>query len=216
MARPIRNPDDPPVSTTILAAASELFQEVGFEKASMKEIAKKSGVTPAALYYHYENKQHLLFHCLKDMASHLLLACTRAIIEVEGDPVEELRELVKAHILSQLNYSQSSGPLYMALVHGVKKRNDVLDEEQKKKLRSLERRHMELLQNILEKGCEEGIFNIKNMTTAKFAIAGQCEHVLNWYKPDGKASAESIAEEFGDYALQIAGYQAGKTTGISN
>jgi AcrR family transcriptional regulator len=44
----------------ILDVALELFNEQGYDQASLREIAKRVGVTKAALYYHFEHKEDIL------------------------------------------------------------------------------------------------------------------------------------------------------------
>jgi AcrR family transcriptional regulator len=44
----------------ILDVALELFNDRGYEKTSLREIADRLGVTKAALYYHFESKEDIL------------------------------------------------------------------------------------------------------------------------------------------------------------
>ena len=44
----------------ILDVALELFNEHGYEKTSLRELAERLGVTKAALYYHFERKEDIL------------------------------------------------------------------------------------------------------------------------------------------------------------
>jgi AcrR family transcriptional regulator len=44
----------------ILDVALELFNEQGYDKASLREIAERLGVTKAALYYHFSRKEDIL------------------------------------------------------------------------------------------------------------------------------------------------------------
>src|SRR5579871_5610112 len=62
----------------ILDVALELFNEQGYEKTSLREIAERLGITKAALYYHFERKEdillelHLRLHALgRDMLDEL-------------------------------------------------------------------------------------------------------------------------------------------------
>jgi len=48
----------------ILKAADELFGEVGFDAATTREIARRSGVNKALIHYHFETKEALLSHVL--------------------------------------------------------------------------------------------------------------------------------------------------------
>jgi len=45
----------------ILDVALELFSERGYEQTSLREIAARLGVTKAALYFHFERKEDILF-----------------------------------------------------------------------------------------------------------------------------------------------------------
>src|SRR5215472_18261659 len=49
----------------ILASASRLFAEKGFDGASMPAIAKASGITAGAIYKHFEGKGELLLEVLR-------------------------------------------------------------------------------------------------------------------------------------------------------
>jgi AcrR family transcriptional regulator len=49
----------------IRAVALELFTERGYDATSLREIAERLGITKAALYYHYRNKEDII-HSLLD------------------------------------------------------------------------------------------------------------------------------------------------------
>ena len=74
----------------ILDVALELFNERGYDKTSLREIAERLGVTKAALYYHFERKEDLL------LALHLRLhELGRGILD-EIDAFEDERQVVAA------------------------------------------------------------------------------------------------------------------------
>jgi AcrR family transcriptional regulator len=58
-----RRPGRPRGSTRerILDIALELFNEQGYDKTSLREIADRLGTTKAALYYHFERKEDILY-----------------------------------------------------------------------------------------------------------------------------------------------------------
>jgi len=51
----------------ILAVATELFSDQGFEATSLREIAERLGITKAALYYHFPSKDDILRALLEPM-----------------------------------------------------------------------------------------------------------------------------------------------------
>lgn len=48
-------------ATRLLEAASSACAEHGFDGATVGEIARRAGVTPAAIYNHFESREHLLY-----------------------------------------------------------------------------------------------------------------------------------------------------------
>jgi AcrR family transcriptional regulator len=72
----------------ILDVALELFNEQGYDKTSLREIAERLGVTKAALYYHFERKEDILLEL------HLRLhALGRGMLD-ELDRLDDDREAV--------------------------------------------------------------------------------------------------------------------------
>jgi AcrR family transcriptional regulator len=70
----------------ILAVASELFTEQGYDGTSLREIAERLDVTKAALYYHFQSKDEILAELLApaDVLLTELLTRLEAAVDVEG------------------------------------------------------------------------------------------------------------------------------------
>jgi AcrR family transcriptional regulator len=68
----------------ILEAASRTFVELGYQKALMDTIAKRSGVTKPIIYRHFPSKLDLLLAILEDHASVLTRMITRPLEEYSG------------------------------------------------------------------------------------------------------------------------------------
>jgi AcrR family transcriptional regulator len=204
MARPVRKPGDTPPAEKILLAATELFDELGFERSSMKAIADRAECTAGGLYYHFENKEEILFRILEFGARRLVDSCTDAVRGLEDDPKSALEAFVAAHISTQSGKMSQLGGVYTAWVHGMKHRTGVLSTEQRKLLTQLERRHLELLRTILKRGRDSGVFRIEDVTLTAFAIIGMAEHVIYWLNPGGRYSADDVAKTFARNALTLA------------
>ena len=50
---------------TIMESASRLFFELGYQEASMDDIAREIGVTKGTLYLYFKNKEELLYEVCK-------------------------------------------------------------------------------------------------------------------------------------------------------
>ncbi|MFE9096509.1 ScbR family autoregulator-binding transcription factor [Streptomyces sp. NPDC007264] len=55
----------------ILIAAAEVFDEVGYEAATISDVLKRSGVTKGALYFHFTSKEELAQAVLAEQVSSL-------------------------------------------------------------------------------------------------------------------------------------------------
>jgi AcrR family transcriptional regulator len=98
----------------ILAAASELFAQLGYEKTAMKQIAEKVGVSVGALYSHFPGKDEMLRELLIQSIEELERVGNEAC-RLDDPPLLQLRrrmaaslEHFKAHIDFMMIYNNES------------------------------------------------------------------------------------------------------------
>lgn len=77
----------------ILKNAKKEFLELGFEKASMRSIATKSGVTAGALYKHFANKEEMFNVLVEPAYKKLLSLCKKFTDSVMDDIAESPDEI---------------------------------------------------------------------------------------------------------------------------
>ncbi len=205
MARIKRNPDDQPIDESILEASSKLFRQSGFESVSMRQIADAANVTPAAIYYHYTNKQEILYRCLEQAVDSLSEACEPSVALAAEDPSSALTQFVRQHVLISQRALQDVSPTYSAMVYNMRRREQLLDAQQIEHLVAAESRHLENLRKIIRVGIHKKQFNVDSVTTSAFSILGMCEHVAIWARPDGPMTDEAIADCIAGYSLRILG-----------
>lgn len=83
--------------TTILNAAERLFVEKGYHAISMREIADAVGMTKAALYYHFRDKEQLFMAILEGVLSELsalIEACRRTESSHRGQIEAIVRQIM--------------------------------------------------------------------------------------------------------------------------
>jgi AcrR family transcriptional regulator len=100
--RPERRGDE--TRERILDVALELFNEQGYERTSLREIAERLGVTKAALYYHFKSKEdillelHLRLHAVgREALERLESLDDAAVVAAWPSLLEQLIELVLAN-----------------------------------------------------------------------------------------------------------------------
>ncbi len=82
----------------IIEAALELFYQKGFHKVSLPEIGKAVGISHAAIYEYFEDKDHLLAECT--FAS---VHAARARIDETIGPNDPAEKKLKAYILANIH-----------------------------------------------------------------------------------------------------------------
>src|SRR6059058_6634245 len=55
-----------PSRKQLMAAAIDCFARLGYQGTTIDRIARDAGVTKGAVYYHFRDKQQLLFEAVKD------------------------------------------------------------------------------------------------------------------------------------------------------
>ena len=108
----------------ILDAADALFGEVGFDAASTREIAERSGLNKALIHYHFKSKESL-FAAVLDRYYERLNRLLLAELGREGRSREILQRLIDGYIdflaanrdFSRIVQRESAGGVHMARIN---------------------------------------------------------------------------------------------------
>ncbi|MBN1305751.1 MAG: TetR/AcrR family transcriptional regulator [Anaerolineales bacterium] len=77
----------------ILEVAEQLFTDRGYKSTSIRDIAQASGVTNAAIYYHFPDKE-ALFDEVMELHARRIGACMAQAIDGTGAPRERIRAIL--------------------------------------------------------------------------------------------------------------------------
>ena len=94
----------------IARASAEAFSGLGYYGVSMETIAKRVGISAAALYRHYSSKYELFRDAVLNLGQQLV-DCTAFVDELSGDPELAMRRLVSA-LIDTAMANRESGGLY--------------------------------------------------------------------------------------------------------
>ena len=81
----------------LLDAAAELFSARGYQATTMRDIAKKSGMLPGSIYYHYPNKEALVVAVYEEGVRQLTERVQRVLVQ-GADPWDQLEAMLATHI----------------------------------------------------------------------------------------------------------------------
>ena len=169
----------------IINAAIDIFYEYGYHKASMRDIARRIGVTQASLYYHFRNKEEICY-TIVNKASNDLLLTLRSILKQKKDPIEKLKDI----IMGQIFMIKKRRKEVKILIEDKK----FLSAELNKLIKEQERTTYQLFKANMEELKTQGKLRQYDLTTATFGIFGMINWLYHWYKPNKRLTIDELAE----------------------
>ncbi len=143
----------------ILKIASREFAKYGYNGVSMDTIAKKAGISKAAIYYHFKSKSSLFEEIVMPKVQKLI----DEIYSFENeDPKEELKHYINSYAKIFRRYPCFAAVLAHEFVDGGR---DLSDEI----IKNLSKVFKKLL-NVLQKGQKKNIFQIENPFSIQLMI----------------------------------------------
>ncbi len=95
----------------LVDVSMKLFLNQGFEKTTMREIARAAGLAPGAAYYHFDSKEHLIFDFYeKSYTDHLPEA--ERVLKQEKALGKRLAGVIAAHLKVSEPYHEISKILF--------------------------------------------------------------------------------------------------------
>lgn len=181
-------------STRLKAAAVYLFATRGYHGTSIRDIAKLTGVTNAAVYHFVTNKEALLLNIMQE-GQDLLLSATEAGLARAQTPADRLAVLVAvlagAHGKNQLLSAVTDGE-----IRSLSRGSDGLAQ-----IVGMRDEYERLWISVIQEGVETGEFHVTNQRLARLALINMCTGVSEWYRPDGPNTLDEIVDELITYGL---------------
>ena len=177
----------------IIQVAAKKFFSNGFDKTSMREIAKATNLTTAGLYYYIKDKEQLFemvdSFIFSELEKKILLKT-----DWEKNPEKRIRHLIKVSV----DFVLEMPILYHIIREGTMK----FSIESKNN----RRRVFELMRNIFLKLKKEGFIakNIKNVdiTVGVFAIIAIINWIPLWYKSTGGINKTKLIESISKMVIK--------------
>ena len=81
----------------VLAAARGLFDEVGYEAATIRMVAQRAGVSVGSVFTTFIGKAHLLSQVMADRVEALQAELEKVVPHLRGPAVDRLRSIMAVH-----------------------------------------------------------------------------------------------------------------------
>ena len=170
----------------LLKVAAECFNSQGISGTCLKDVAKKLGITDAALYYYVKNKEELVNLCYVRALDLGELALDKAVKE-GSDCLDKLGLYIRYQIAEVCGVD---GPV--AILSEIPS----LKAEHQKYVLDRSTKHTKRITKLLKEGIKEGSMATDDPAITSDAILGALNWLPKWYRADAGISGEQIADSF--------------------
>jgi AcrR family transcriptional regulator len=118
IAKAVANPGaaDHPRRERLIEVAARVFNQKGYEAASLREICEAAGILPGSMYYHFRSKEDLYVQLHAEGFRQVTEAVDRAL-QGKTDPWERLESAIAAHLGELVKHSDVAGVTGASLFH---------------------------------------------------------------------------------------------------
>ncbi|MDI2132657.1 TetR/AcrR family transcriptional regulator [Yinghuangia seranimata] len=176
----------------IRAAATRLFGVRGLGAVTLQEIADELGMSKAALYHYFPNKDALVTAIFEDWARE---GADRigAVVVLDEPASARLRRLIELHVLGLTRHLD----LYRLGFRD----EDQLPAEARAVFDKFKREVDGAVRAVVQDGVESGEFQPVDAKIAAFAAIGMCNWMYKWYRPDGSYQPPELAAMLARFTL---------------
>jgi AcrR family transcriptional regulator len=170
---------------TVYGTATRILCDMGYEKASIRNIAEAMSMTKAGLYYYFESKEELLYQILDSYMNDLITGI-QGISEKVSDPLSFIRECIRF----QVNLYCRDKYRSKLMIHD----ENCLSGKYYQTLKEKQRTYLSYWRKGLEEFCEQEGLQMENLSVDVHFLVGMCNWIYQWYDEKGEVKPEALAE----------------------
>jgi AcrR family transcriptional regulator len=165
----------------IKAAGIKLIYRYGYDKMSIRELARAVGLEGGSVYYYVNNKQEFLFHLIREILERNLARLDTKLAGID-DPSERMQV-----IISQLVRYHVNGPEQMSICYSEFRS---LTPQNCTVIRQITRALRERVETTIKRGVEAGQFRVTNIPMMSLVIVNVCSTADRYYDSNGLLSLD--------------------------
>ena len=171
----------------ILEAAVDLFNDLGYVRATTGDIAERAGVTKRTLYRHMKTKERMLAEIHRDFLD-VGLQRWEAVLARHEEPAETLAHLIEQHLTVLRDYRRAIRVFFESLKY--------LSPEGIAEVRVRRKEYQRALVELVKRGQESGAFNPGDPVVRSMLILGTLNSGYNWYDPTARTADGTPWDKF--------------------
>lgn len=154
----------------ILSKSRRMLLDEGYDKLSMRKIAREIDVTATSIYLHFRNKDHLVYTIIEESIEELNRIIL-SIAETNINPMKKIEKITRGYVAFGLERPQEYEVIFML-------RPEEMPRYPRDKFRKA-RAGYEIIASVIEEGIEKKIIVEENPLTAAYTIWAQMHGVVS-------------------------------------
>lgn len=176
----------------VVQAAGRLFALRGFHGTSMRDLGDELGLLGSSLYSHVDSKEQLLVEVIQRGAE-LFQALADEVTSSEAEPEVKVANLVRGHAAIITSHQDLSATfLNEARFLPARERSVIVD---------MRDRYESTVRDLIQDAIKGGPFREQDPALATIMVLSVLNALTRWYRPDGRKSAEEIAEAMVEFVM---------------
>lgn len=181
----------------IMMIAKEIILQEGITNLSMRRIAKELQQVPGNLYHYFKNKEEIVLSLTRNEYLKMVGVISQ---KIEGTPEEQIREIMTRYIKAMLDMYDMFDILSHLQEKQVQEQLAILTPGLSKTRTSIK-----TLCQVLEKGCQEGIFEITNIELQAQIMISATQGMIQRLAIEKPHNQEEIIEAYKDMIIRSIG-----------
>jgi AcrR family transcriptional regulator len=191
----------------IVEVAARLFFERGYHGSSIDSICAELGVTKPFFYYHFQKKDDIL----KAIYMSALEAALNIIQPLNAGGLTPSAKLT-AFVREYVGLATSEMRLRIALIS---REQNLLPKEMMGEVTAMKRKILSEVESLLRSGLAADEFDIDDVTIVAQSIFGILNWTVTWFRPDGRISRETLADEHARACQRLVGAKVRRAAKLS-
>ena len=169
----------------LLSSAAREFAQRGYDRTSMRDLSRVSGISLAGVYYYVQSKEELLF-LIQSRNFEAVIAGMRESLRGVRDPVERLQRFVDNH----LDYFAT----HMSEMKVLSREADALEGDFLQRVNDMKRQYTRALMDVLADIERAHGPAHANRRVAAYSLFGMMNWIYTWYDPLGDVGIELLSQ----------------------
>jgi len=176
----------------IIDAAAKLFDQQGYHKTTMREIADAVDLTIGTLYHYIKNKEDVLFEICDRLTNEIEIISENNLEEMKS-PEKRIREVISGLLKFIVSHDHALSVFL--------KEHKNLSSAKFEIIRSKRKKYEAIVKNIFEEGIKNGVFRYVDPNIAAMGLFGMSNWAAYWLNADGRLSIVEITDIFSEMII---------------